>query len=116
MLRFLRLAEVMERTGYSRPTIYRKMRNAEFPQAYSLGGGESGRSAVGWKSEDIDAWLSSRAVALPQKLAVAKAANPVRTGLQPALGQHGRSSVVNRGFGKRLHLGILESVSKAAAS
>src|ERR1700678_874241 len=110
MLRFLRLAEVIKRTGYSRPTIYRKMHLSEFPLAYSLGAGESSRSAVGWKEEDIEAWLSSRAVALPQKSAVSKAANPVRTGPQPGLGQRARSRAASRGFGSRLPLGILYSV------
>jgi len=64
MLRFLRLAEVMERTGYSRPTIYRKMRNAEFPQAYSLGGGESGRREA-WPEQSLLAkrvWIHAKPV------------------------------------------------------
>jgi len=36
--RFIRLPEVLSRTGYGRTTIYRKMEDGSFPRSVKLGG------------------------------------------------------------------------------
>jgi predicted DNA-binding transcriptional regulator AlpA len=38
----------------SRASLHRLRKNADFPQAVSIGGG------VGWTENEIDAWLASR--------------------------------------------------------
>ncbi len=48
----LRLADVKQRTGLSRSTLYLRMANNEFPAPISLGG-----RAVGWLEQDIDEWI-----------------------------------------------------------
>jgi len=53
--RLIRLPAVIEMTGYSRATIYRKMSDGTFPAAVRLGA-----RAVAWRSTDIDAWIASR--------------------------------------------------------
>ena len=53
--RFLRLADVMERTGLSRSSIYQSISEGNFPQSINL----SERS-VGWLESEIDAWMKSR--------------------------------------------------------
>ncbi|MCG9026944.1 AlpA family transcriptional regulator [Laribacter hongkongensis] len=54
-IKFYRLPEVLNLTGYSRPSIYRLMNAGEFPQSVRLGS-----RAVAWRSSDIDAWMASR--------------------------------------------------------
>lgn len=53
--RFLRLHEVKHQVGLGRSAIYQKIKAGDFPAAYSLGA-----RAVGWLSEDIEAWIDSR--------------------------------------------------------
>jgi prophage regulatory protein len=53
--RFLRLAEVRNRVGYGRATIYRLMTAGQFPLSYSLGA-----RAVAWLEAEIDAWIETR--------------------------------------------------------
>jgi prophage regulatory protein len=53
--RVLRLNVVLEITGLSRASIYRRMANGSFPRQVSLGG-PRGR-AVGWRERDIEAFL-----------------------------------------------------------
>ena len=53
--RFLRLAEVRDRVGYGRATIYRLMTAGQFPLSYSLGA-----RAVAWLESEIDAWIEDR--------------------------------------------------------
>jgi prophage regulatory protein len=50
-----RVAQVVARTGYSRPSIYRLMACQEFPRSVRLGA-----QAIGWLSTDIDEWIASR--------------------------------------------------------
>lgn len=50
--RILRLKGVLERTGLSRSTLYRKMQERTFPRSLSI----SAR-CTGWRESDIDAWL-----------------------------------------------------------
>ena len=56
--RFLRLPEVMARTGLSRSTIYVRLEQGRFPRPVSLGG-----RAVGWIDSEIDEWMSDRVAA-----------------------------------------------------
>ena len=60
----LRPPEVMERTGLSRTTLWRRVRAGTFPPATELG-----ENAIGWPASVIDAWLSNR----PQRTYGAKA-------------------------------------------
>lgn len=52
---FLRLTEVMARTGLSRSAIYLSISEGKFPQNISL----SARS-VAWLESEIDAWMQDR--------------------------------------------------------
>ena len=54
-VRFLRLPEVLERTGLSRSTIYVRLEQGLFPRPVSLGG-----RAVGWIESEVDEWISER--------------------------------------------------------
>lgn len=54
----LRRPAVEERVGLSRATIYAKMADGSFPKPVRLS-----ERAVGWKAEDIDAWLAARPTA-----------------------------------------------------
>lgn len=50
--RILRIKTVLERTGLSRSTMYRKMQNGTFPQSVRI----STRCA-GWRESSVNAWL-----------------------------------------------------------
>lgn len=50
--RILRLKSVLERTGLTRSTLYRKMQLGTFPKQLRI----SVRCA-GWRETDIEAWL-----------------------------------------------------------
>lgn len=52
---FLRLSEVMARTGLSRSAIYLSISEGKFPHNISL----SARS-VAWLESEIDAWMQDR--------------------------------------------------------
>ena len=52
---FLRMADVIRETGLSKTTIYRMEMAGNFPRRVRL----SGR-AMGWWSEDLDAWKAKR--------------------------------------------------------
>ena len=63
--RFIRLNEVMSRTGYGRTSIYRKMKDGSFPKSLKLGGPPKDpsifdSSAVAWIEEEVDQWIESR--------------------------------------------------------
>ncbi|MDF2603477.1 MAG: hypothetical protein K0R56_839 [Sphingomonas sp.] len=55
--RFMRLPDVIATTGLSRPTIYRLIKRAEFPQQHLLT-----RRSVGWWETDVEAWLQERSL------------------------------------------------------
>ncbi len=57
-LRLIRLPEVIERVGLSKPSLYRLMKENRFPAAKKLG-----KRAVAWLSTDIDKFIESREVA-----------------------------------------------------
>lgn len=52
--RILRLRHVVERTGLSRNTIYRRMKDNTFPQQVRLG-----PNSVGWLEADINGWIAT---------------------------------------------------------
>ena len=54
-IRFLRLPEVLERTGLSRSTIYVRLGEGRFPRPVALGG-----RAVGWVEAKVDGWVRER--------------------------------------------------------
>ena len=63
--RFIRLPEVMSRTGYGRTSIYRKMEDGSFPKSVKLGGPPLDPSvfdsrAIAWIEEEVDQWIESR--------------------------------------------------------
>ena len=63
--RFIRLNEVLSRTGYGRTSIYRKMEDGEFPKSVKLGGPPKDPSvfdsrAVAWIEDEVDQWIESR--------------------------------------------------------
>ena len=63
--RFIRLNEVLSRTGYGRTTIYRKMEDGSFPKSLKLGGppkdpNEFDSRAVAWIEDEVDQWVESR--------------------------------------------------------
>lgn len=51
----LRPTEVMARTGLSRTTIWRRVRDGTFPAPYVLG-----QNSIGWPASVISEWLASR--------------------------------------------------------
>ena len=57
-VRFLRLPEVLARTGLSRSTIYVRLGQGRFPRPVSLGA-----RAVGWIESEVDEWIRARIVA-----------------------------------------------------
>ena len=57
-VRFLRLPEVLARTGLSRSTIYVRLDQGRFPRPVSLGA-----RAVGWVEAEVDDWMRERIVA-----------------------------------------------------
>ena len=62
---FIRLNEVMSRTGYGRTSIYRKMEDGSFPKSLKLGGppkdpNEFDSRAVAWVEDEVDQWVEDR--------------------------------------------------------
>ena len=63
--RFIRLNEVLSRTGYGRTTIYRKMEDGSFPRSIKLGGPPVDPEAfdsraVAWIENEVEQWIDSR--------------------------------------------------------
>ena len=63
--RFIRLPEVLSRTGYGRTTIYRKMEDGSFPRSVKLGGPLEDSNAfdcraVAWIEDEVEQWIDSR--------------------------------------------------------
>ena len=62
--RFIRLPEVLRRTGYGRTSIYRKMEDGTFPKSVKLGGPLEDPNAfdcraIAWIEEEVDQWMES---------------------------------------------------------
>ena len=56
--KFLRLPQIMEESGLSKPTIYRLMKLGKFPKARLLG-----ERSVGWRDDEYLEWKQSREIA-----------------------------------------------------
>ena len=56
----LRVDAVAERIGLARPTIYRMVKDGEFPRPVKIT-----TRAVGWRESDLSAWIASRKPADP---------------------------------------------------
>lgn len=54
-LKIYRLPDLIENIRLKRSTIYKAIKDGTFPAPISLGA-----RAVGWRVEDVDAWLESR--------------------------------------------------------
>jgi len=52
--RILRLGSVLERTGLSRSTLYRKMQAGGFPAQVQIS-----ERCIGWRESDIERWLGN---------------------------------------------------------
>jgi len=62
---FIRLPEVLSRTGYGRATIYRKMKDGSFPRSVKLEGPPIDpeafdSKAVAWIEDEVEQWIESR--------------------------------------------------------
>ena len=53
--KFLRLPDVLERTGYKRTTIYEMIKAGKFPAQVYLG-----PRAVAWLESEVEAWMQER--------------------------------------------------------
>ena len=56
--RFLRISEVLDRVGVSRPTIYRWMREGTFPKQIAIGA-----NSVVWLESDVTKWMEDQMAA-----------------------------------------------------
>src|SRR6056297_3232876 len=56
--KFLRLAQVEEKSGLKKSAIYELMSKGEFPRPYRLT-----ERAVGWKQSEIEQWMATRVAA-----------------------------------------------------
>ena len=54
-MRFIKLKEVMVKTGLARATVYRHMENNKFPKSVSLG-----ERAVAWLENEVEEWMLER--------------------------------------------------------
>ena len=54
-----RIKTVCDITGLHKSTVYAKMLNGKFPRPIKLG-----RRAVGWKSDELQAWISNQSTAV----------------------------------------------------
>ena len=62
--RFIRLPEVLTRTGFGRTSIYRKMEEGSFPRSVKLGGPLEDPEAfdsraVAWIENEVEQWIDS---------------------------------------------------------
>ena len=62
--RFIRLPEVLSRTGDGRTSIYRKMEDGAFPKCVKLGGPLEDSNAfdsraIAWIEDEVDHWMES---------------------------------------------------------
>jgi len=54
-MRFIKLKEVIERTGLGRSSVYKQMSEGTFPKNVSLGD-----RAVAWVESEIEDWIMER--------------------------------------------------------
>ena len=65
---FIRLPEVLRRTGMGKTTIYKRVREGAFPSPVQLGEG-----MVAWVEAEVDAW-QAKLIAVREELTLPKAA------------------------------------------
>ncbi|EHO2015382.1 AlpA family transcriptional regulator [Escherichia coli] len=53
--RFIKIESVLERCAISRATLYRLIKQGDFPRQVHLS-----QRAVGWLESDVDEWIDSR--------------------------------------------------------
>lgn len=53
--RFLRLTQVMDKTGLKRSQIYSYMKTGDFPKSVKIG-----PSSVAWLESEIDDWIKEK--------------------------------------------------------
>lgn len=53
--KILRMKAVLNRTGLSKTTLWRRVKSDQFPPPVRLGGPDS--RAVGWIAEEVDDWI-----------------------------------------------------------
>jgi prophage regulatory protein len=53
--RLLRLKQVLEVTGFTRSTLYRKIGNGTFPRPVHIGD-----RAVAWRESDVERWMDEQ--------------------------------------------------------
>ncbi|WP_331458539.1 MULTISPECIES: helix-turn-helix transcriptional regulator [unclassified Sphingopyxis] len=53
--RFLRMQSVLDRTGLSRATLYRQIRDGSFPHQLQLT-----RRCVAWRESEVQSWMAER--------------------------------------------------------
>lgn len=58
--RIMRLPEVVANTGLKKATIYKRLKERDFPRSIDLGG-----RAVGWSAAEIAAWVEERKASRP---------------------------------------------------
>lgn len=61
-MKFIRLRELLQRTGLSRVTIWRLERLGLFPKRRRIG-----LAAVGWLENEIEEWMKTRAAGIGRK-------------------------------------------------
>jgi prophage regulatory protein len=54
----IRLPTVVDKTGLSRSSIYKRMHSGDFPKSLSLGS-----RSVGWYAADVDKWIEQKVTA-----------------------------------------------------
>lgn len=86
----LRLAEVRQRTGLSRSSIYKRIEAGEFPHQISLGA-----RAVGWLKREVEDWINRRIQLRPGPAVEFSEESPE---VQPAISErvHNRSLKTRR--------------------
>ncbi|MDZ4200768.1 MAG: AlpA family phage regulatory protein [Gallionella sp.] len=58
----LRLPQLIEKVGLSRSSIYAMAKTGEFPPPIRLG-----RRAVGWRTDEVESWISGRTCASAER-------------------------------------------------
>ena len=54
-MKFIKLKEVMAKTGLARATVYKHIANDKFPKSVSLG-----ERAVAWVENEVEEWMLER--------------------------------------------------------
>ena len=60
MERMMRMAEVVQVTGLSKTTLWRRVKAGDFPPPVRFG--SLATRSVGWRESEIEGWLNSRPV------------------------------------------------------